>query len=104
MEKLLHEVGKKHSADCKKKIINEWNTDYTKISDRLLHWEAVIFLTHESYIHIVSGKKTLRGHPHSIRNCLPLIPLSSEFLSPSVGSEEWGGGQYFEQAKAGCLC
>ena len=27
----------------------------------------------------------------------------SEFLSPSVGSEEWGGGQYFEQAKAGCL-
>ena len=34
----------------------------------------------------------MRGHPHSLRNCLLLIPLSSEFLSPSLLAGKGGGG------------
>ena len=35
----------------------------------------------------------MRGHPHSLRNCLLLIPLSSEFLvTLSVGGK-WGRGE-----------
>ena len=35
----------------------------------------------------------MRGHPHSLRNCLLLIPLSSEFLSPSLLAGNGGGGR-----------
>ena len=35
----------------------------------------------------------MRGHPHSLRNCLLLIPLSSEFLSPSLLAGKGAGGR-----------